>query len=206
MSEQRLTVLTVGHSTHPIERFLGLLAEHEVTVVADVRSVPFSRMNPQFNRESIERSLQASGIEYVFMGHELGGRSDDRSCYEKGRILYARLAGTAPFRLGIERVIEMAGEHRTVLMCAEKEPLECHRTLLVSRVLAEKEVDVAHILWDGRLERHAQSMDRLLDLTGVPRADLFRSRYELVERALALQEEKFAYVDRRGARDFTEAR
>jgi uncharacterized protein (DUF488 family) len=91
-------------------------------------------------------------------------------------------------------VIEGAKEHRIALMCAEKEPLECHRTLLVGRALYERGVEVKHILGNGGLETHESAMDRLIKLTGVQREDLFRSRKDLIDEALARQEEKVAYV------------
>ncbi len=120
------TVLTIGHSTHAMEAFVELLQRHDVTAVADVRASPYSRFNPQFNRESLAGSLVARGITYVFLGSELGGRSDDPSCYENGRISYARLGGTPSFQNGLDRVAQGAASQRIALMCAEKEPLECH--------------------------------------------------------------------------------
>jgi len=192
---QSFSVLTIGHSTHTIEAFVGLLRKHEVTALADVRSAPFSRFNPQFNKEALERSLKADGIKYVFLGRELGARSDDPACYENGRVQYACLAQTAVFQSGLDRVMDGATKYRLALMCAEKEPLECHRTLLVARALDEQGIGVAHILGDGRLEAHRDALHRLLDVTGLPREDLFRSREELIAQALVRQEEKVAYVD-----------
>lgn len=202
---QRVAVFTIGHSTHSLEAFVALLRQHDVTALADVRSAPFSRFNPQFNKDALARELKARGIKYVFLGRELGARSDDRSCYENGRVQYARLARTELFRQGIERVRRGADEHRIALMCAEKEPLECHRTLLVARALDEQGVEVMHILGDGRLESHREAMERLLDVTGLPRDDLFRSRTELIAEALKRQEDKVAYVDEKLAAEAGES-
>lgn len=188
-------VLTIGHSTHPLETFVALLQQHGVTALADVRSVPFSRFNPQFNRKALEKSLKTYGIRYVFLGRELGGRSDDPSCYDNGRVQYMRLARTDLFCSGIERVIRGANDYRVALMCAEKEPLECHRTLLVARALTERGVVVEHILPDGRLESHEATMERLLDVVGLPHQDLFFTRDELIAEALTRQEKRVAYVD-----------
>jgi uncharacterized protein (DUF488 family) len=199
MSDHQRTVYTIGHSKHSLEEFVSLLKQHDVTALADVRSAPFSRFNPQFNKDTLARDLKAHRIKYVFLGRELGARSDDRSCYENGRVQYGRLARTDLFKQGIERVMKGAGEHRIALMCAEKEPLECHRTLLVARALDEQGVEVVHILGDGRLESHRAAMERLLDVTGLPHEDLFRSRADLVAEALARQEEKVAYVDEKVA-------
>jgi uncharacterized protein (DUF488 family) len=195
MTELGAIVFTVGHSTHSFETLVELLKRHGITAVADVRSAPFSKFNPQFNKNVLERDLKLQGIKYVFLGRELGARSGDPACYENGRVQYARLARTSEFKLGIERVIRGAQEHRIALMCAERDPLECHRTLLVARALDEQGVNVSHILSDGRREPHQEAMERLLDLTGLPRDDLFRSREELIAEALTRQEEKVAYVD-----------
>ncbi len=188
-------VLTIGHSTHTTDAFIALLRMHGVEAVADVRSSPFSRFNPQFNRETLEQSLKGSGIRYVFLGRELGARSEDRSCYENGRVQYARLARTPGFQSGLNRIIEGTAQYRIALMCAEKEPLECHRTLLVAKALVERGVEVLHIHADGHLESHEAAMDRLLDMTGIPKEDLFRSKEELLSDAQAHQEQKIAYVD-----------
>ena len=196
MSAKETLVLTVGHSNHPLETFVLLLQQHDVTTLADVRSMPYSRFNPQFNRKSLGAALQAQGIAYRFMGHALGGRPEDRSCYEDGRVRYDRLARTSLYREGIDQVVETAGVERLALMCAEKEPLDCHRTLLVGRSLAARGVAVTHILADGTLEPHDDTMDRLLDSVKLPRGDLLHSKEELIEQALALKEGRIAYTSR----------
>jgi uncharacterized protein (DUF488 family) len=186
---------TVGHSNHPIERFVGLLQPHGITAVADVRSTPYSRFNPQFRREKLQALLAAVGIQYVFLGEELGARSQDPACYDvDGRVSYALLAKTDLFRRGIARLKTGMAEHRISLMCAEREPLECHRTILVSRELVREGVAVTHILGDGSLESHEHAMQRLAADLGLPEADLFGDAAERVERAYDLQAAKMAYV------------
>ena len=182
-------VLTVGHSNHPQETFLELLERHRVTALADVRSTPWSRFNPHFNRKALAATLAVRGIEYLYFGRELGGRPDDPACYQDGLIRYDRVARTDRFREGLDRLLGDAAEHRIALMCAEKEPLDCHRTLLVGQALLEREVDVAHIHADGGLEPHAAVMDRLLAGVGLdPSDDLFRrheARGALIAEAIA---------------------
>ena len=199
MSTTRIPVLTIGHSNHALDSLIALLRRHRVTVLADVRSTPYSRFNPQFNRDSLDSSLKRCGIEYVYLGHSLGGRSDDPACYEDGRVRYDRVAETESFRRGLDRVVRGAANHRIVLLCAEREPLECHRTLLVAQALDERGIDVAHIHADGRLEPHGEAMDRLLDRFNLhPDGDLFRSsqpREKLVAEAVALQAKRVAFVD-----------
>lgn len=195
MSPTHRPILTIGHSTHELRAFVDLLRTHNVTAVADVRSSPFSRFNPQFNRDAIQDALALRDIAYVFLGRELGARSNDPDHYEKGRVQYARLARSEKFQQGLDRVIEGATKHVVALMCAEKEPLDCHRTLLVARALVDRGIEVAHILGDGRLEPYQDSMVRLLGVLGLPKEHLFKDLTELVEEALVRQEARIAYVD-----------
>ena len=144
-------VFTLGHSTHPVLRVIELLQQHGVTAVCDVRSQPYSRRNPQFNREAFGQTLSEVGIAYVFLGKELGGRPEDPACYVDGRVDYERVARTALFAEGMRRLAEEAGKHRVALVCAEKDPADCHRALLVGREARERGWVVNHILADGGL-------------------------------------------------------
>jgi uncharacterized protein (DUF488 family) len=131
----------------------------------------------------------------VFLGEELGARTKDPSCYdEEGRVSYAKLARTEPFRKGIERLLTGMQQHRIAIMCAEREPLECHRTILVSRELERAGVSVTHILQDGTLEPHGQLMGRLATELNLVGTDLFRSPDELIEDAYEKQGSRIAYV------------
>ena len=185
------SVFTIGHSTHGIKAFIALLQRYGITKVADVRSAPYSRFNPQFNREPLAYSLAACKIEYAFLGLELGGRPDDASCYENGRVRYNHVSNTRSFQRGIERVVQDMTNHCVALMCAEKEPLECHRSLLVAQVLQERGITVKHILANSGLETHDDAMDRLLAMHGyLQQEDLFGERNEWIERAIARQTEQ----------------
>ena len=195
MSAAGNPIYTIGHSTHASDVFLALLRQHAVTAVADVRSAPYSRFNPQFNKETLCDTLGAKGIQYGFLGRELGARSEDRTCYEDGRVQYGRLARTALFQSGLDRVLRGAASYRLALLCAEKEPLACHRTLLVGRALEARGAALVHIHGDGGLETQAEALVRLLAALGMPGADLFKTREELVEEACARQEARIAYVD-----------
>ncbi len=188
-------IFTIGHSTHSAKAFLTLLCQHQVEAVADVRSSPFSRFNPQFNRGALDQFLKTGGIRYVFLGKELGARSEDRSCYLDGRVQYDRLSQTPLFQGALDRLLKGAAHYRIALMCAEKEPLECHRTLLVARALAARGQKVLHIHAGGHLETHEAAIDRLLEVAGVPKVDLFRSKHELIAEAFSRQELRIAYVN-----------
>ncbi len=187
-------VFTIGHPNHSIARFIELLKGASITAVADVRSSPFSRHNPQFNREALKAELKRSGIRYEFLGHELGARSKDPAVYENGRVRYDRLAATELFAEGLTRVRIGAKHYRIALMCAEKEPLDCHRTVLVARALAEKGLEVSHILADGSVEPHAATVERLLSITGET-ATLFQTKSDAVDKAYRRRGEEIAFVD-----------
>ena len=194
-------ILTIGHSNHALDAFLALLQRHGVTAVADVRTAPYSRYTPQFNYDALRDALEALGIDYVFLGGELGGRPADRSCYDAdGRVLYERVAETDAFDDGLRAVTHLAERGRVALMCSEKEPLDCHRTLLVSRALSERGTAVAHVLADGALEGHDAAMDRLVDedrregdLSLYPNGDMFRTRDEVLAEAVSRRARKVAY-------------
>lgn len=190
-------IFTVGHSTQPVETLLGLLGRHGVTAVADVRSRPYSRMNPQFNREALEGRLKASGVAYVFLGRELGARSEDPGCYIDGKVQYDLLARTSLFRDGITRLVKGAGRYRIAIMCAEKDPLTCHRTILVCRHLVAEGLEVQHILEGGHLEAHSAALSRLRRELGLPASDLFRTQDELEREAYARRGDQIAWVERR---------
>ena len=117
------TILTIGHSNHPIERFVALLQMHAVTAIVDVRSQPHSRLFPAYNRQPLAEALKENGIAYAFLGRELGARAEDPACYVEGRVQYRRLAETALFKDGLRRVQKAMAAHRIALLCAEKEPL-----------------------------------------------------------------------------------
>lgn len=189
------TVFTIGHSNHTLQHFLKLLESHAITAVADVRSSPFSGYNPQFNREALAASLKQSGISYVFVGAELGARPADIGCYTGDKVDFERLMASAGFKAGIERLLGGARDHHVALMCAEKDPLKCHRGILISRALEARGLAVQHILADGGVETNAAAMSRLLDVVGLPQEDMFRSRDELIDEACALQEREIAFSE-----------
>jgi uncharacterized protein (DUF488 family) len=186
---------TIGHSNHPIDRFIALLQQHGIDAVADVRSTPYSRFNPQFRKERLQAALADAGVRYVFLGDELGARSKDPACYdESGRVSYVRLAATDLFRRGIERLLTGMQKHRIALMCAEREPLDCHRTILVARELERAGAPITHILADGSLEPQRHAMERLASNLKLAETDLFRTPDELIEDAYDKQGSQIAYV------------
>lgn len=194
MSSDTTNVLTIGHSTHTYERFLELLQHAGVTAVADVRTSPHSRHSPQFNRGTLDGRLRAAGIAYSFLGEQLGGRPRDRHHYRDGVADYERMAAAAEFQHGLDRVMDGAQKYRIALMCAEQEPLDCHRCLLVAKALGERGANVAHILPDSRIISQAEIEDQLLGMSGRAQDDLFASREEQLAAAYRERARRVAFA------------
>ena len=175
-------IYTIGHSNHSALRFIDLLQDAGIDCVVDVRSVPFSRRNPQFSQKALAASLKDAGIGYWFLGEALGARPKDQGCYVDGKVSYARIAASAAFKEAIAELIDESHGKRLALMCAEKEPLDCHRTILVGRALAQRGCEMGHILADGRVAAHDEIEERLLKLAKEA-ADLFSDRDAALARA-----------------------
>ena len=188
-------LFTIGHSRHAFPQFLDLLKRHQISAVCDVRSTPYSRLYPHFSREPLLLELKRHNIAYVFLGEELGGRSSDASFYDaQGRVQFDRIADTDAFLQGLRRVREGMKSHRIALMCAEKDPLTCHRAILVCRHLRkERDLSILHILDDGQTEPHEECERRLLKLARMEQADLFKSFQEQLEEAYDHQGLRIAY-------------
>lgn len=147
-----MDIFTIGHSNIKAEVIVDLLKQHSIEVLIDVRSVPYSRFNPQFNRESFKRTLNNNGIQYAYAGHSLGGRPNDPTCYDGDQVQYSRIMDKPWYLQGIDQLLECAKYQRVALMCSEEDPKKCHRHNLIAQTLMERGVTVWHIRGDGRLE------------------------------------------------------
>lgn len=177
-------------------KFLQLLASHQVEAIADVRSQPYSRRFPWFSKQALNASLRAVGIRYVFLGRELGARPDERECYVDGAVSFGLVARSAAFASGLARLQNGLSSYRIALLCAEKDPLDCHRTILVARHAA-RFAPISHILADGALEPHEQTERRLLERYGWNEPDVFRSSENRLARAYARRESEITWVGAR---------
>jgi uncharacterized protein (DUF488 family) len=197
--DARGTIWTIGHSNLGIDAFVGLLQAARIEAVADVRSSPWSRHNPQFNREPLKNSLKAAGMAYAWLGDQLGGRPGEPRYYCEGVADYRLMRQAPSFDVGLDRVTNGANTYRVALMCAEKHPLNCHRCLLVGRALYETGHPVVHLLHDGSTTTQADVEEELLVLAGTDGADLFAPREERVDAAYWAQNRKNAFEDPRKA-------
>ncbi len=190
-----LSVLTVGHSNHSYERFLSLLRRAEVTAVADVRAAPFSRHSPHFNIQQLREELRLSNVAYVFLGKELGGRPRDRTFYCDNVADYEKMSTAEQFKRGLERLTAGAMKYRIALMCSERDPLDCHRCLLIGRALSERGVHVEHILENGSTLTQMEAEEKLLKLSGRSADDLLMSREERLAAAYRDRARRVAFMD-----------
>lgn len=194
------TLFTIGYSGRSIDDFIALLAQYKITALCDVRSLPYSRYNIQFNREPLKMALKSHNIEYVFLGEELGARPKDPSCYVDGKAVYQKIASSILFKTGLERIeIGVQKNYILTLMCAEKDPMTCHRAILICRNLRERQIDIRHIIDQETTETQADLEKRLIaQLKLYP--DLFKPSDidALIERAYEIQGDRIAYVEKDG--------
>jgi uncharacterized protein (DUF488 family) len=146
-------VYTIGHSNHPLERFMELLERYEIEVLVDIRTSPFSRFSRHFSQDPLRNAIQGAGLKYLFLGKELGGKPKNPEFYDQdGYIDYARIASSGPFSEGIDMLISACEKSRSAIMCSEENPVDCHRRRLVGPVLVQQAVELKHIRGNGELE------------------------------------------------------
>ncbi|MBW4561290.1 MAG: DUF488 domain-containing protein [Mojavia pulchra JT2-VF2] len=211
-----MEIFTIGHSNHSIEAFITLLQKQGVTALADVRSHPYSRYLQHFSQAPLKAALVNVGISYVFLGRELGARPSDTTCYVDGKALYEKIASTQQFADGIQRLLKGAENYKIALMCAEKDPITCHRAILICQRLRQFDLKINHILCNGDLETHVYLEERLLRLHKLKIPELPKqiqlslfesislfepsmlqySKEELLKKAYQQQGEKIAYVEK----------
>ena len=185
-------VFSLGHSDLQMDRFIHLLIAAGATAVADVRSVPGSGRSPWFSGHNLSDELEAAGLEYRFLGNELGGRPKSPALYRNGVADYVAMAKTASFAIGIKRILVGLNDHRIALLCSEKDPLHCHRCLLVARALAAHNVDTCHLNHNGGSETQQEVEERLLREEGMLRDEAVPWSYRL-QTAYEARRRRFAY-------------
>jgi uncharacterized protein (DUF488 family) len=191
-------LFTIGHSNHDLGDFLAVLVNHGVATLCDVRSRPGSFRFPQFNREALEAAAGCVKVQYQFLGESLGGRPEDPRVYRSdGLVDYVARRKSPDFSVGVDRLLELSRVTNIVLMCAEEDPLQCHRFLMICPALIERGVVPVHIRRSGILESQRDAEDRLLELHGgaaFTTGALFVSeRDSALEEALRRQAEEFAF-------------
>jgi uncharacterized protein (DUF488 family) len=145
-----MKLFTIGHGNADTDTFVALLQQHSIELLVDTRSQPYSRFNPQFNRETLKRTVSDAGIAYVFMGDTIGGRPAGAEFYfPSGKVDYDLLEQAEFYQAGIARLLDCANDCRVALLCSEKDYQHCHRYNLITRTLVRREIKVTHILHSG---------------------------------------------------------
>jgi len=190
-----IELFTIGYSDHSLESFVAILKKHRISAIADVRSIPYSKFNPGFNQDTLSRYLKVNNIAYVFLGHQCGARFDDPSCYKNGKADYRLISKHPRFKDGLDRIRRGAIKYKVALMCAEKDPINCHRMILVCRNLKDDQIRIKHILDINRVEDQFESEKRLLKVFKLDQPELFRDQNDLIEKAYDKQSEKIAFKE-----------
>ena len=174
-------LFTIGYASFSITEFINALRSHEITALVDVRSAPYSKYKPDFKKDNLNKILVDNDISYIFLGKYVGARVEDPECYIDGKLNYGLLKETKNYQAGIDRILTGMREYGIALMCAEKDPVNCHRTFLICRTLRSYPIKIRHILEDGSLEDHIDTEGRLLKLHDLDQEDIFRTAKERVE-------------------------
>ncbi len=193
--KQDKILYTIGHSNQKIEDFISLLKRYGINCIADVRSTPYSHYNPQFNRELLSVELDSVNIDYVYLGDQLGARPSDAHCYNENRVNFEYLAKTEQFHAGLDRLVDISSKYRVAIMCAEKDPIECHRFVLVCRNLKKLGFHIKHIHSDGGIEDNSDAERRMVRMLKIE-PTLFepqKTQAELVDQAYEQQAKNISY-------------
>lgn len=185
---------TIGYSNFSIDDFILTLKNNNIDALADVRSQPYSRFKPEYNKENLDLVLNSNGIQYVFLGTQCGARSEDESCYIEERADYNLIKNTEIFQKGLERIRNGLERYSIVLLCAEKDPITCHRNILVCRNLKMDKLSINHIISRDEIETNEESEKRLLKLFNLDQNDLFSDRDSLLNEAYDRQGKLISYT------------
>ncbi len=190
---------TLGYSGLEIANFLALVARYNIDVICDVRSTPYSTYKPDFTRAAFKQHLNAAGVKYVFLGDKLGARPSDRRCYVDGQAVYEKIAQTALFNEGLARVHKGVKTLNLALVCSERDPIECHRTILVVNRLDNLRASTLHIHTDGATETQDALDERLVAhhrLTPPPLLCKPGDQDDAIVEAYQMQSSAIAYRER----------
>ena len=157
-------LFTIGHSNHTIMTFLDLLKKHGINCLCDVRSSPYSKYADQYNRESLKYAMKENGIVYIFMGDCFGARPDDINLFSNGIVDFKKVIKNEKFIKGVSRVEEgLSKGYKIAFMCSEKDPIDCHRTIMVAKYFYDSGHQIQHILSDGSLKNQEEVTNELVD-------------------------------------------
>lgn len=189
------TLFTIGYGDRSLKEFITLLNKYRINALCDVRSMPFSRYNPSFNKDRLENELKKSGIKYVFLGAELGGRPDDLEVYVDGKVNYELVSKTDKFKHGLKRINDALNlNYIPALMCAEKDPILCHRTMLITKHFKSNGVFIKHIIDKNKIETNSEFENRLVKFLNINPNLFDGNNFNIYsEKAYKIQGDKIAF-------------
>lgn len=187
------TIYTTGYAGHTIPSLVQLLQAIGITVLADVRSTPFSGRRPEMDKPALMQALRDGGMRYIFMGEQLGGRPRNPKLYRAGKIDPQALLAHEGYKTGVARLIAGAAEHTICLLCAERDPISCHRGLYIAESLQEAGMQVRHLIGGEQPEDHQATRARMAELVNMEHADLFASENARLTMAIEHMREKIAF-------------
>lgn len=194
MEQDKNIIYSIGYATHTVESFVTALKKFSITAIFDVRSQPYSGFKPEFNRENLKQVLINNDIEYVFLGDNIGARIKAPECYKNGHADYGLISKHPLFQEGIARIVREMKNFSIAIMCAEKDPINCHRTILVCKQLKNYKIRIIHIIDANTTEDHRETEFRLMKSYHLEQPDLFMQDSERLEEAYKRQGERLAYV------------
>jgi len=176
------TLFSIGHGNKPLDQFLKELDSEGIAFLLDVRSKPYSKWNPQYNREDLEQALKAHGITYVFVGDTLGGLPIDRTCYDSdNKVIYEVIKKKQFFKEGLERLLTAHKKQVPLaLMCSESNPAACHRSKLIGQELLTHKISIQHIVGKDKIKPQELVMAELTKGKGT--TDLFGNETDFTSR------------------------
>lgn len=189
------TLYTIGYSSFEMTSFINTLQKHNINAIADVRSLPYSKFKPDFNREQLSEILKENSIRYVFLGNSCGARIKDPLCFINEKASYKSITETIQFKKGLSRIIKGLQKYTIALLCAEKDPINCHRNILICRNLKDFDIEIIHILESDFIERNTHSEERLLNDFNFDQNELFLSKDELLEEAYDKKIASIMHID-----------
>ena len=187
-------IYTIGYSPFTTDTFIQFIRKYNINAVVDVRSSPYSAYRTDFNKANIQKILKEHGIAYMFLGDQVGARSEDPDVYIDGIADYGLISKSSAFQEGLDRIRAGSKKYVITLMCAEKDPITCHRTILIAKNL-RNEFFIKHILEDGSIEKHKDLEKRLLRLHSLDQLKLpgLSNTQSSLEEAYKIQGSQIAY-------------
>ena len=191
-----IPIYTIGYGNRSIGGFVKLLQNYEIKFLVDIRSQPYSRFNPDFSKDSLEKCLKQHLIQYIYMGDTLGGRPKDSSCYIDNKVDYAKLREKSFYQKGIS-YLQTAWEKQLciALMCSEAKPQECHRSKLIGNTLVEQQIDVTHIDETGATKTQLQINHIIQALTDEQPSLFSDESLVTMSKKIGLSRKKYTFSD-----------